>query len=237
MILLGKTATTALKTTAIKSLMMLLMGCNGSLNLVQNEDEFPGYFPVNTAGYLFQGSAIQWNEHYAITAAHIPMLSDVVHTCSTGCDLVFIRHEAEGPVPKWRKPIAGEKVETVGRNPLLMMVEGDGTSKAFKTRLTRPNDNTIYSLTDAPLVVGMSGGPVYGSDKAVLGMNVGIFEPSTKLPAAMSPNGSLSVYVPYETIEREWRLLAAKQMIAPDTPVKIPRRPGQVNMFATNTNP
>lgn len=219
------------------SLLTQLMGCDGTLNLVENEAEFPGYFPVNTAGYLFQGSAIQWNEHYAITAAHIPMLSDVAHKCSTGCDLVFIRHKAKGPVPKWRKSIAGEKVENAGRNPLLMMVEGDGTNKAFKTRLTRPNDNTIYGLTDAPLVIGMSGGPVYGSDKAVLGMNVGIFEPSTKLPGAMSPNGSLSVYIPYETIEREWHLLAAKERIIPDTPVKTPRRPGQINMFADNTNP
>lgn len=197
--------------TILAILLVALAGCSGALTRKASDDLFPGYFSINSAGYIFRGSAIQWNQHYAVSVSHIPMLLNVVHRCSTGCDLVFIRRESEGPLPSWRPTVIGERVQAVGENVMLMTVQGLGTSKAPMVRLDRPGDSTAYALNDAPVVKGMSGGPVYGHDGAVVGMTIGIFRPQTSLPPSISNSKSLSVYVPYEIIQREWRLYVQRQ--------------------------
>ncbi|WP_371365439.1 serine protease [Pseudomonas sp. QL9] len=192
----------------------LLVGCNGTLRPVSSNELLPGYFKVSSgapAFYLFQGSAVQWNQQYAVSAAHIPLLKNVVYRCSTGCDLVFIRHDAEGPVPDWRAPIPDEELKTVGLSPLLITVKGAGTNKALRVNLDRSGDNTAYGLNDAPVVIGMSGGPVYAADGAVIGMTIGIFLPHSPLPPSLQSSRSLSVYVPYDIIQREWRLFSERQ--------------------------
>ncbi|WP_281686873.1 serine protease [Pseudomonas citronellolis] len=196
-----------------------LAGCNGTLTPVSSDESLPGYFTVNSTAHLFHGSAVQWNQHYAISAGHIPLLSNVVHRCSTGCDLVFIRHEARGTVPAWRPAVVGETLETVGQSPLLVTVKGSGTSKAIQVRLNRKGDDTAYALSDAPVAKGMSGGPVYGKDDAVVGMTIGIFQPNTPLPAALKNSRSLSVYIPYQVIQREWELFMEGQAAASRGPV------------------
>ncbi|EIM17040.1 S1C family serine protease [Pseudomonas chlororaphis] len=189
-------------------------GCNGTLSPVSSNEELPGYFPINAVAYLFQGSAVQWNQNYAVSVAHIPLLPDVVHHCSTGCDLVFLRHNADGILPVWRSAIAGEAVETVGNSPLLITIKGTGTHKTPKARLDRKGDSTAYALNDAPVAQGMSGGPVYGKDGAVLGMTVGIFQPHSPLPIALKSSKRLSAYLPYEIVQREWRLFTERQAAA-----------------------
>jgi hypothetical protein len=205
---------TTYKRIALATSLAVLTGCNGTLALVNSDEPLPGYFSLSSAGYLFHGSAIQWNQHYAVSVSHIPMLPNVVYHCSTGCDLVFIRRDADGPLPNWRPTIIGERVETVGQSPMLLTVRGTGTSKAPKVRLDRSGDTTAYALNDAPVVQGMSGGPVYGHDGAVVGMTIGIFRPQTPLPGSIKDSKSLSVYVPYEIIQREWRLFTERQAAA-----------------------
>lgn len=192
----------------------LLIGCNGTLRPVSSDEPLPGYFKVSSgapAPYLFQGSAVQWNQQYAVSAAHLPLLANVVYRCSTGCDLVFIRHDAEGSVPAWRPATPNEAVKTVGLSPLLVTVKGTGTSKAPGVSLDRAGDNTVYALNDAAVVQGMSGGPVYGADGAVVGMTIGIFLPQSPLLPNLKNSKSLSVYVPYDIIQREWRLFSERQ--------------------------
>ena len=178
--------------------------CTRTVNEVSPEENLPGYLKITSSGaakFLYIGSAIQWNKDYAISAAHIPMLSSVVHHCSTGCDLVFIRHDANGTLPTWRKAIAGEPVKTVGQAPLFRTVQGKGTSKLQRIRIKSRHDRTVYALSDAPIVEGMSGGPVYGEDAAIIGMIVGTYVS----PIPPRPNSNtLTVYVPYEIIRHEW---------------------------------
>lgn len=203
-----------LKMAALGIMIAVLTGCNGTLTPVPLDESLPGYFTVNSGApalYLFRGSAIQWNQQYAVSAAHIPLLPDVVHRCSTGCDMVFIRHEAEGPVPTWRPTVVGERLETVGQSPLFVTVRGIGSSRFPTVRLNRSGDSTHYALADAPVAKGMSGGPVYGVDDAVVGMTVGMFLPATPLPASLQEAPSLSVYLPYEIVLREWKLFRARQ--------------------------
>lgn len=201
------------KPAAIGLALAFIGGCSTNLELVSPNDALPGYFPVSSGApvpYLFQGSAVQWNRHYAVSAAHIPLLANVVHRCSSGCDLVFIRRDADGPLPTWRPSVVGEPLETVGQSPLLLLVKGSGTSRAQKVLRNKQSDTTAYAINDAPVVEGMSGGPVYGKDRAVVGMTVGIFQPQVPLPAPLQ-NKKLSVYVPYEIVQREWQLFMERQ--------------------------
>lgn len=193
---------------------LVLSGCMSAVRNVSPDEPLPGYFKVSSSGaaaLLYVGSAIQWNQHYAVSAAHIPSLPNVVHRCSTGCDLVFIRRDADGIAPTWRQAITGEVLETVGQSPWLITVKGTGTSKAQRVRLNDKSDHTAYALSDAPVVEGMSGGPVYGADDAVVGMTVGIYLPQLPLPPSLEDSKTLSVYVPYEIIQREWQLFSALQ--------------------------
>ncbi|WP_137823310.1 serine protease [Pseudomonas sp. D(2018)] len=193
-----------------------LSGCTSAVRSVSPDEPLPGYFKVSSSGaaaLLYMGSAVQWNERYAVSAAHIPSLPNVVHRCSTGCDLVFIRRDAEDKPPAWRPAITGEVLETVGQSPLLTTVKGTGTSKAQRVRLNEKGDRTPYALSDAPVIEGMSGGPIYGADDAVVGMTVGIYLPRLPLPPSLANSETLTVYVPYDIIQREWQLFSARQSV------------------------
>ncbi|MHC5352369.1 serine protease [Metapseudomonas furukawaii] len=211
-----------------------LSGCTSAVRSVSPDEPLPGYFKVSSSGaaaLLYVGSAVQWNQRYAVSAAHIPSLSNVVHRCSTGCDLVFIRRDAEGTPPTWRPAIAGEPLETVGQSPLLITVKGTGTSKTQRVRLNEKGDHTPYALSDAPVVEGMSGGPVYGADDAVVGMTVGIYLPRLPLPPSLANSETLTVYVPYDIIQREWQLFSARQGLDRD-----PRRDVALRESTTRAN-
>ncbi|MBB4865792.1 hypothetical protein HNP46_004693 [Pseudomonas nitritireducens] len=191
--------------------LLALPACSTAVRPVPAEEATPGYFPVSSAGALpslYFGSAVQWNEHYAVSAAHIPSLANVAHRCSTGCDLVFIRREAQGALPLWRPAVTGESLEAVGQSPFFETVKGVGTSKAQRVRLNGRNDRTAYALADAPVVEGMSGGPIYGRDDAVVGITVGTYTSTLPSPMKSADNEPLTVYVPYDVVLREWQLFA-----------------------------
>jgi hypothetical protein len=186
-----------------------IAGCNGipRPSLLSGPDE--GFFRVYSGfptPYLFAGSAVQWNEDYAVTVAHIPFISGTVYECSTGCDLKFFKHPANGKIPKWRSAVPGERVTAMGASPLMFSVKGQGRASKLSFKNTDETGGERYAIHDAPLVKGMSGGPVYGDDGAVLGINIGFF--STTLNPGNTKIASydrVSLYVRYQTIEREWQ--------------------------------
>nr|BFD40929.1 hypothetical protein FFPRI1PSEUD_24280 [Pseudomonas sp. FFPRI_1] len=197
----------------------MLNACSTNLELVAPDEPTPGLFSVSSTNFLYVASAVQWNQDYAVSAAHTPRLANVKYRCSTGCDLVFIRRSADGVIPNWRASVVGEPVKTAGINMLMLTVKGIGTNSGTRVRLNHKNDRGVYALCDAPVEAGMSGGAVYGSDNAVVGMTIGIFLPFS---ASQHDQKTMSTYVPYEVIEHEWKLfsqdLAAQERLLPTGP-------------------
>lgn len=186
-----------------------IAGCNGipRPSLLSSPGE--GFFRVYSGfptPYLFAGSAVQWNEDYAVTVAHIPFISGTVYECSTGCDLKFFKHPANGKIPKWRSAVPGERVTAMGASPLMFSVKGQGRASKLSFKSTDETGGERYAIHDAPLVKGMSGGPVYGDDGAVLGINIGFFSKALNPGnAKIASFDRVSLYVRYQTIEREWQ--------------------------------
>ncbi|MNZ35500.1 hypothetical protein D3C78_528990 [compost metagenome] len=190
-------------------------GCNGLVRPDVDGAGEPHYFRVFSGfplPFLYMASAVQWNEEYAVTVRHIPLVSGKAHTCSTGCDLVFIRHRCDCKVPLWRAPRVGEKITAAGASPYLLGVTGQGKVYPAPFVNTDENSGDYYAIHDAPLVEGMSGGPVIGSDGQIVGINIGIY--STLLNNIDSPGAKgakrISVFVPFAIIQREWNLLDAR---------------------------
>lgn len=191
-------------------------GCNGivkpDFSGPTNDSYFSVYsgFPVP---YLYMASAVQWNEDYAVTTRHTPFIPNVKYSCSTGCDLVFIQHKANGRYPSWRAPRVGESITAVGASPYLMTTAGKG--KVYQTPFINTDEHSgdLYAIHDAPLVKGMSGGPVLASDGCIVGINIGFY--STTLNDVSDHPGvkgaeRLSIFIPYSIIQREWGMLQAK---------------------------
>jgi hypothetical protein len=185
----------------------LLAGCNGLPQPFLSDPVYSQYFVVNSgfpAPYLFQGSAIQWNSDYAVTAKHIPFVSGVVHEGQG--DLVFFKHSSKHS-PQWRQYTDGERLTAVGFSPFGLSVKGSGHAKTSRVTMSDFNDGIRYSFSDMPLVKGMSGGPVFADDGMVVGISVA-FVPKQRLTDSKNPEiaGSerVSVFISYEEISKEW---------------------------------
>lgn len=196
----------------INLLVWLLVGCNGAPRIEGGQAALEvltvhSGFPLP---YLFEGSGVQWNEEYAVTVKHIPYLANVVHRCSSGCDLVFFRHRSTGKIPTWRSAKGGESVSALGFSLFPGTLEGQGTALSTRVELPDQADTEAYGVHDGPIVMGMSGGPVIGRDKAVLGITVGML--MGKRPAFFEFRGKprLSLYLPYDVILREWKVFQRK---------------------------
>lgn len=163
--------------------------------------------------YLYVASAVQWNEDYAVTTRHTSFLSNVKYSCSTGCDLVFIQHKANGRYPSWRAPRVGENITAVGTSPYLTTVTGKGKVYQAPFENTDEDSGELYAIHDAPMIKGMSGGPVIASDGSIVGINMG-FLSTTLNDVSFYPGVKgaerITVFIPYSIIEREWGLLQAK---------------------------
>jgi hypothetical protein len=158
-------------------------------------------------------SAVQWNEDYAVTTRHTPLIRHVEYSCSTGCDLVFIQHKADGRYPSWRAPRVGEHITAVGASPYMTTVTGQG--KVYPAPFINSDEGSgeRYAIHDAPMIKGMSGGPVIGNDGSIVGINVGFF--STTLNDVSFHPGlkgaeRISIFIPYSIIQREWELMQVK---------------------------
>ncbi len=184
---------------------LLLSGCNGIPTPFVSDAAYKDAFMVTSsfpAPLMYQASAIQWNEDYAVSAKHTPYLSNVEHR-GRG-DVVFIKRKASAP--QWRQATVGERVTAVGYSPLMVPVKGTGHVKEGKVLLKNLNDGVLYSAHDGPSVVGMSGGPVFADDGSVVGITVA-FVPTRYTQSVKSDLASaerVSVFMSYNEIEKEW---------------------------------
>ena len=194
----------------------VLAGCNGMVKPDFSGPANDSYFTVFSGfplPYMYMASAVQWNEEYAVTTRHTPLIPNVQYSCSTGCDLVFIRHKANGRYPAWRAPRVGEAITAVGSSPYMATATGKGKVYQAPFINTDENSGDLYAIHDAPLVKGTSGGPVIGNDGNIVGINMGFY--STTLHDVSAHPGvkgaeRISVFIPYSIIQREWLLLQAK---------------------------
>lgn len=200
--------------------MMSIIGCNGFTPPVLPGSDYPGRQAVISgfpAPLIFIGTSTQWNEEYAVTAAHIPFTTDVVHRCTSGCDLVFIKRKAKGEIPVWREPVPGEEVVAVGYSgAVLLPVKGIGQAKSTRVIKEDESSSILYATHDASLTSGMSGGPLYGSDRAVLGINIGLGLDYQWLddlddPLSIGHARRNGYFISTKDIQAEWEAFQASQ--------------------------
>ena len=205
------------------SAVTLLSGCNGTIQLTSAE-KAKGYEPVFSGFPLplfFVASSVQWNEDYAVTAKHTPLLRNIAYTCSTGCDLVFIKRKSTGNIPEWRHSVPNEKLTAYGTSPLYIPAKTEGVS--LLTRLQKDveinNEKSVelYKLNNISSIMGMSGGPIYGEDGKVVGITLGFViktllskEKLAKVPELIEPS-SISYMMQTEIIEREWKIFQEQE--------------------------
>jgi hypothetical protein len=150
------------------------------------------------------GSAVQWNEEYAVTVKHIPYINGSVYQ-GRG-DIQFFRHSAPS-APHWREFRAGEELTAVGFNPLYFPVKGSGHALSSMVRLDAKDGGVLYGTHDGPTAKGMSGGPVFAADGKAVGINVAYLSQGDlrELDRADLVNQPrVSIFMPYNEIKREW---------------------------------
>lgn len=209
---------------------LTLSGCNGfTTPMIPPQDNLNGRSIVFSGMPLptfFVASAAQWNEDYAVTAAHTPFVKKVAHRCSTGCDLLFIKRKAKEPVPEWRVAIPGEKVISAGSSSFYIPVYGTGKASDTRVRITNKHEPNGLRAHSAAATVGMSGGPLYGTDGSILGITVGMGKGITHTgehgehSIAHAPR--VSLFVPYEDIKEEWEIF---QRIQNGEKIPVIKRP------------
>ena len=208
--------------TSLVAASMLLSGCNGMPVAFVQDPVLDQAFVVHSGAplpYVLMGSAVQWNEDYAVTVKHIPYLSGAVFQGQA--DVQFFRHKA-GSVPAWRSYQPGEELTSVGFNSLYMSVKGTGQALPAMVRLDIKEGNVLYGTHNGALAKGMSGGPVFAADGKAVGINVayltrGDLAGLKRQDLANEPR--VSIFLPYAEISREWqRYLAQSQPLqAPTT--------------------
>ncbi|MCY1285693.1 hypothetical protein D3C76_808490 [compost metagenome] len=210
---------------------VICAGCNGLVRPDVDGATGASYFRVFSGfplPYFFMASAVQWNEDYAVTVRHATLVPGKVHSCSTGCDLVFIRHSCDCRIPRWRTPRAGERITAAGAGPYLLGVQGTGRVYAVPFINTDESGGERYAIHDAPLAKGMSGGPVIAGDGSVVGINIGIY--SMTLNEIDNPGVKsakrISIFIPYAVIQREWDILYSR--LPPESRPKLAASPPDI---------
>jgi hypothetical protein len=168
---------------------------------------------------MLMGTAVQWNEEYAVTVKHIPYLPGAVYQGKA--DLQFFRRKAADGVPTWGSYRPGEQLVAVGYNSLYMRVTGTGQALPAMVRLDATEGNVMYGTHDGPLAKGMSGGPVFNTNGEVVGINVA-FLTRGDLAELKRPDlrgrDRVSIFLPYAEINREWSRYLAQT--TPSKPTK-----------------
>ncbi|MDH4568425.1 serine protease [Pseudomonas sp. BN414] len=194
----------------------LCAGCNGVVKPEFASSTTSNYFPVFSGfplPYFYMASAVQWNEDYAVTTAHTPLIPYEKFRCSTGCDLVFFRHKAKTRIPSWRAAQPGESITSTGASPYLVAASGQGKVYPAPFINTDEDSGELYAIHDAPIAKGMSGGPVVAGDGSVVGINMGIYSVTLNdlsYHPGVKDAERISVFIPYAVILREWTLLHAR---------------------------
>lgn len=197
------------------ALCAFLTGCNGIPTPFVSDQVYSQFFVINSGPPLplmFQASAIQWNDDYAVSAKHTPFLWNVAHTGQG--DLVFFKHKSN-TVPQWRQHVGGETLTAAGLSTFLVPVKGTGRALGVRSRMEPLTDKTLYSFTEAPVVKGMSGGPVFGEDAKVVGITIGYLAERYYKKASnqeIANSKRLTVFLDYDEIRKEWNRFASESL-------------------------
>lgn len=137
------------------------------------------------------GSSFPISEKYSMTAGHVAKVMMVrVKAYNPLCDVAIIYHNNKGRTfPKLEDANMGEKLNMYGYNGYTAMpTSSNGTVKSFGW-WKQPGTSCHVGLSDAGGIQGMSGGPVYGGDGAIVGVLT-----------ATHPKRHQTVFVPYQAI-------------------------------------
>ena len=117
------------------------------------------------------GSAVPVSNEYMITAKHVAQLSwDVDVIYHPACDLALIRRPSNAQ-PTWGLIYPDQAVIHHGHSLVGTTVSGEGK---YLQDVVDTNTDCLYSLSDAPVMSGMSGGPVFNEDGQIAGITVAI---------------------------------------------------------------
>lgn len=137
------------------------------------------------------GSSFPLTAKYSLTAGHVAKLMMVkVKAYNPVCDVAIIYHDNTGrTLPKMENVGKGDKINLYGYNAYTAMpTSSTGVLKEFGW-WDKPGTSCLLGLSDAGGVPGMSGGPVYAQDGAI----VGVF-------TATHPRRRETMFVPYQEI-------------------------------------
>jgi len=184
--------------THLKAILWLVLG----FCLLGAGEFYPGFHWLKVGKK--EASGVQWNEQFLVTAAHVDFLPEQGVACPSGCDLQFVRARRDLNTV-WREPKDWESIRVVGA------VAGQGVvarqGRILPGRRALSSDSAVqYQLLEAKVEKGMSGGPVYGADGAVLGMVVAFIDPEELAKHEVLKNLSgLGLFLTTADIKREWR--------------------------------
>lgn len=184
MMILGKTKS-MLKLLAV-SLTVSLVGCTIDKEVGQMRSG------IDTFTY------VQWNSEYAVTVKHVKKLNTTVYV-SNDFNLQFFKHSSL-KVPTWNHFITND--------PAIVSGYVDGQYRFLKgndmgvTLQQGQYPTPAYRAVDVTIVPGMSGGPVHNVDGDVIGM---VVEPLLEQLSYGDKNYNVSIYLPYDLINKEWK--------------------------------
>ena len=138
------------------------------------------------------GSAVPISQDYMITAKHVAQLSwdlDVIH--HPHCDLSLIRRHSD-QVPTWGLIYPDQPVSHHGHSLLGNSIKGNGK---YLQDVIDTHTGCLYSLSDAPVMSGMSGGPVFNPKGEIAGITVAIVNNPDDLKG-LRPATRYSQFVP-----------------------------------------
>ena len=157
------------------------------------------------------GSAVRWNDDYIVTAKHLDFVQGSKYKCSENCDLQFVKYKGKSLTPKWRERVPYEDITIVGNSPGSKTIISKGQDLNLKYYVSntkiesvpykKEQVNALVYASNAKVIQGQSGGPVFGNNGDVIGMVIG----NTILTSAKTGQEfEVSLYIPYSVIEKEW---------------------------------
>ncbi|PSU30926.1 S1C family serine protease [Photobacterium lutimaris] len=138
------------------------------------------------------GSAVPVNSDYMITAKHVALLSwDTGVIYHPACDLALVPRSSNTQ-PTWGLIYPTQPVIHHGHSLVGTAVSGGGK---YLQDVIDTNTDCLYSLSDAPVMSGMSGGPVFNADGEIAGITVAIVDNPEELQN-LQPATRYSQFVP-----------------------------------------
>lgn len=138
------------------------------------------------------GSAVPINNDYMITAKHVAQLSwDAGVIYHPACDLALVPRSSNAQ-PTWGLIYPDQPVIHHGHSLVGTAVSGEGR---YIQDVVDTSTDCLYSLSDAPVMSGMSGGPVFNADGEIAGITVAIVDNPEELQN-LQPAIRYSQFVP-----------------------------------------